>query len=178
MPLKHSGKTPHQIAATWKKTANALPMQIANVAHNFFLDNFRLQGFQGDMGLQKWPARAPGAERNQGRALLVNRGTLRRALTKQVTGRRIRITVVGPAEKYAAIHNTGGVTHPTVTPAMRGHFFKLYKATGNKKYLAIATTKKQELTVTIPQRKFIGNSRQLNRKIDKMIIAQMKKAFA
>ena len=177
MPLKHSGKTPHQLAAAWTQAAKALPMQIANVAQNFFLDNFRLQGFQGDYGLQKWPARAPGAVRDQGRALLVNRGVLRRSLTKIVMGKRVRISVVGPAEKYAAIHNTGGTTHPTVTPAMRGHFFKLYKATGNKKYLAIATTKKQQLTVNIPQRKFIGNSRQLNSKIEKMIVAKMRKAF-
>lgn len=161
MPLKHT-TPPDQLAASFRRSMKALPVRIANTAHNFFLDNFRKQGWQGDHGFEPWKKRAEGAPRNQGRAILVNRGVLRRSMTKYVTGYRIRIAVTGPAEKYAGIHNEGGTLEPTVTKAMRAHFFKLYKATGNKKYLYMATTKKKKLHIAIPKRRFIGNSAQLN----------------
>ena len=81
---------------------------------------------------------------------------------------------------YASIHNSGGVTHPTVTPKMRRFAWYRYFVAGGGKTKApdrteanetaemwkrLALTKKTKLTVRIPKRQFIGPSAALTRQI-------------
>lgn len=55
------------------------------------------------------------------------------------------------AEKYAGIQDKGGITHPRVTPKMKGWaWYMFYQTKGDEKYKAIALTKKPILTVPIP----------------------------
>lgn len=63
---------------------------------------------------------------------------------------------VGPrGVVYAAIHEFGGVTRPTVTPKMRGFAWWRFRQTGDPMWRAIALTKKTHLTVRIPARPYM-----------------------
>jgi phage gpG-like protein len=103
----------------------------------------------------------------------------------------VRITTPLP---YAGIHNEGGTitTHPTITPRMRRMAWaRVYKLAGVKKgekmpkqlpvkaqmWRSIALTKKAKLTINakIPQRKFIGESAELRKKIDDVIMQTLQK---
>ena len=93
------------------------------------------------------------------------------------------IKIVSKGVAYAGIHNEGGVTHPKVTDKMRAWArFRAKKVPAKERgiFNAIANTKKKTLTVKIPQRKFIGDSKQLTkalaRKIDRELRGFLKKA--
>ena len=95
---------------------------------------------------------------------------------------------------YAAIHNEGGTVHPKITPKMRRFAWAKYyelkgrqkgaqkprKGTQNRtsqsagnqpdsgeaeKWKRLALTKKETLTINIPQRQFMGQSAELDAKI-------------
>ena len=96
---------------------------------------------------------------------------------------------------YAPVQNWGGEVNPTVTPQMRRFAWAKYyqasdktkkAATGKKKgrkggsaasnkpqenpealkWKRLALTKKKKLRIRIPQRQFLGESRELSEKID------------
>lgn len=81
-----------------------MPRIIANEALNHFLEGFRKGGGQTDAG--RWPARKRTARRNEGRALLVDTGALRRDVrARLITLNRI---VLGTSRiVYARRHNEG-----------------------------------------------------------------------
>lgn len=95
---------------------------------------------------------------------------------------------------YAAIHNEGGTVHPKITPKMRRFAWAKYyelkgkqkgaqkprkgqkngtsQSAGNhpdsgeaEKWKRLALTKKETLTINIPQRQFMGQSAELDAKI-------------
>ena len=96
-----------------------------------------------------------------------------------------QVTIENPVP-YAAIHNEGGDinTHPRVTDRLRRYAWHMaYSLSGTKgrlpkdlpeeaaKWRAIALTKKQRLNVRahIPKRQFIGDSKELTQKINRLI---------
>jgi phage gpG-like protein len=177
MPIKHIGLTPQQWMNEAKKIIRQLPVKIANTALRHFDHNFATESWEGS----KWPARSPWAVRNEGRAILHDTGTLRRALTKEVKGSRIRIYVEPPADEYADIHNQGGTI--TIPPSIGSikHFWKMYYAAPSGveksrwKAMALAMKAGKSFTVKMPKRQFIGESRQLMDKIEKKIESELKK---
>ena len=69
---------------------------------------------------------------------------------------------------YAPVNNWGGEVHPTVTPQMRRFAWaKYYQASGKAKKAATGKRKGKKLRIKIPQRQFIGESRELSEKIDR-----------
>lgn len=56
---------------------------------------------------------------------------------------------------YARIHQTGGVTHPTVSPKARKFFWAMFFTTGDEGWKWLALTKKMNLTVSIPARPYM-----------------------
>jgi phage gpG-like protein len=172
MPIK-PGTIFEEIEAI-QRAVRQIPLLIGNEAENFFKDNFNLGGFQGDKGLEPWKPRKENFGRK--RAILVNKGNLKKGIRKFVIGNIIQVKVTGVATAYADIHNQGGVTHPTVTPKMKAWAWAMFKKTKLAKYKAIALSK-GSLTINIPQRKFIGNSRQLDKLINKLIIDHLKKTI-
>lgn len=158
-----------------KQVLQKAPRAIGIMAVQHFEDNFTKGGFVND-SLQKWKPRKHDAD--PGRAILVGKGSgrLSRSIRVIRTG-KMRV-VVGTDIEYAAIHNTGGTTHPTVTPAMKRWAWAMYKRTKSSRYKAIAMSKTgKKLTVKIPKRKFIGNSKALDREINKYFKTEIKKAF-
>ena len=85
-----------------------LPVLLGNKAKNFFVANFRKQGFD-DKGVEKWqPRKFNGLARQKkdsGRAILVKTGNLRRSI--RVKSASMSKIVISSDLDYAAVHNDG-----------------------------------------------------------------------
>ena len=157
------------------------------VAKNHFTDNFRKAGFV-DSSLEPWQTtkRQQSGRGAEGKytPLTSKRDHLMRSI---VAHPRVgEVAIVNDVE-YASIHNEGGVVNPKVTDKMRKFaWYKVYSIAGTRKgskrgkttrqlppeaeaWKAIALTKKSRLHINIPQRKFIGDSAALNKKIEELI---------
>ncbi|MDR0537360.1 MAG: phage virion morphogenesis protein [Tannerellaceae bacterium] len=158
-----------------------LPVKVGNMAKAHYQDNFRNQSFT-DNGKQPWPKTRrqlsgdKSAASNYG-ALLSSRNHLYSSVKYTPSDYRVR---VANDLEYAAIHNDGGTTNPTVTPKMRRFAWAMYfkhkkgmlpDAAG--KWKALALTKKSRLTIRIPQRQFIGESAELNEQIRNKIDSEI-----
>lgn len=175
-----------------KLLARTLPVKIGAKAKAIFQENFRKSGFQ-DGGLQAWKVTrrqltGKGADAGRG-PLLSSRQVLYKSIS--YSPERGAVTIYSSV-KYAAIHNEGGtvVTHPRITPKMRRFAWaKYYESGGGAKgqkgretgdaamWKAMALTKKATLTVrvNIPQRRFIGPSRDLTSAAEKIITTEVGK---
>jgi phage gpG-like protein len=157
-----------------------LMRSIAAMALTFFKSSFVNQGFTDD-SLQKWDGRK-GGPRNKGRAVLVDRGILKRGIrVKGVTGSNATIGV-DSAIKYATIHNQGG-TIP-ITPKMRRFFWAMYFKFGGKlktppeaaiywRNLALSSNTE----ITIPKRQFIGDSQTLDKQAFEFLTQELNQFF-
>ena len=171
-----------------------LPIKIGRRAADHFTENFRLGGYV-DGGLHPWPK----TKRQQSGCmaaaalygpLLSGRNNLARSI-RYVPG-EAQVTV-GTTVPYAAVHNQGAdltvTTHPRVTPKMRKFAWaKFFEAGGNKAtatgasaagfWKALALTKKEKLSITanvhIPQRRFIGPSKELRQIIIDTITQELR----
>ena len=93
-----------------QQTKSTLPKVLANDAKRFFLASWTKQGWD-DGGIKNWKERKKTTKKNEGKAILVGTGKLRRAVAqsaKSATFDKIRFEVNLP---YAAIHNEGGTLH-------------------------------------------------------------------
>lgn len=128
---------------------------VGNEAVNFFQDNFKRQGFL-DGSLKAWKPRKGEKKRTkgtkkkdkEGRNILVSTGQLRSSIKKVVTSKK-KIVI---RSEMATPFNYSGV-HNYGLRAGRGAGFKM------------------------PQRKFIGKSKTLDRDIIKLINLRLRKAF-
>ena len=174
-----------------------LPVLVGRTAKDHFQENFRQGGFV-DGSLHPWQEvqrRKKGGKRASAKygTLLSGRNHLFSSI-KYIPGDS-SVTVTNDVE-YAALHNNGGqiTTHPQVTPKMRKFAWAQYyqaagitkrmKAGGKKrkaieenlpeealkwKRLALTTKETRDVKASIPKRQFIGESRQLNQKIENLI---------
>lgn len=154
-----------------------LPRKVGVIAKNQFTDNFRKGGFL-DNGIQPWRrTKRQDGEGTDARysPLTSRRDHLMRSITVHPSPGKVEIR---NDVEYANIHNEGGNTHPRVTPKMRKFAWaKFYSLSNHGKditpeaesWKGLALTKKRILNIRIPQRKFIGDSRELTEKIEKLI---------
>ncbi len=164
--------------------ASKLPKQIAEEAVNFFTANFRRQGFL-NVGVEKWKPRKrekyPTANTTkkdkESRGILVGKGTgikLNRSVRAVRISKR-RITI-GSDRPYSKIHNEGGtIQHPGGTPFIVTKGGVLFMKKDGTYPAGTRFTKPHP--ITIPQRKFIGTSVTLNKKITNKIKKRLKKAL-
>lgn len=171
-----------------------MPVIAGRMAKDHFQDNFRQGGFVNG-GLQPWPkakrlsSGRTDAAGNYG-TLLSERKVLFKSIKYIPTDYRVKISndVV-----YAPIHNWGGTVAVTVTDRMRRFAWAKYleasgkpsKSAGKKgrkkaagkqtlnqqaqMWRGLALTKKKKLNIRIPQRQFLGESEELNEKIEKKV---------
>ena len=170
-----------------------LPVAVGRMAKDHFQDNFRQGGFV-DGGLHPWPkarrlsSGGTDAASNYG-TLLSGRKHLFKSVGYTPADYRVRVF---NEEAYAPVHNWGGEIDVTVTDRMRrfcmgqvlqGFGKKEEKAgTRQKKRVKrrskpkgtesagtfwrnMALTRKKKLHIRIPQRQFMGESEELNRRI-------------
>lgn len=165
MPIKHQ-KNIAQIRSEFERFKKQLPIAIGGIAVRFFKDNFRRQGFL-DKSLEPWKKRKDGTTDG----ILSKSGNLRHSI------RAIKTTegsvVIGTYEKYAQIHNEGGIITQTPTPKQRKFFWAKYYASEktNEAWKGAALAK--QIHITIPQRKFIGNSQTLDNEIDDYVLDEL-----
>lgn len=146
-----------------------------------FKTNFERQAFFSEA----WERRKSPI-RNEGRAILIDTGQLRRSISSRVTENSVIFYTDLP---YAAIHNDGGEIK--VTKRMKGYFWhKYHEATGSfgrkkdgtlrrtKKNARLTTEadfykwmalKKEGSTIKIPRRRFLGNSPEVEQAVREIV---------
>lgn len=188
MGFKHTGKPIKSIIRDLKVMESQLATKVGTVAENFFLDNFKLQGFQGDNGLEKWAPRKDQGKGSRGRSILVKSGSLRRSIRKNVSRLMVAVRAGSPAEKYADAHNFGLNESVNVESHTRRNFAtekvrysnRSTRSSRSKKVRFEAgqsEVKAHTRQMNLPQRKFIGVSKQLDRKIRVLIENEIRKAL-
>ncbi len=168
-----------------------MPISAGNIAKRHFQDNFRKGGFVNG-GLHPWQKTR--RQLSGGKSAASQHGPLLSLRQHLFGGIRYepgeyRVKILNDVP-YAPTHNWGDTVSPAVTPKMRRFAWaKYYEATGKPKqgtkgrksagkaptveaatpeaqmWKALALTKKKRLRIRIPQRQFIGDSRELNEKI-------------
>ena len=136
-----------------KALENAV-VEIGNTDKNFFVENFRKQGFD-DKSVQKWKPRKRTTYKTKSgklvddttRAILVKEGDLRRSIIR-VPNRAAMSVKIQTNLDYAKIHNEG-----LMGKAFGKHPFKM------------------------PKRQFIGDSYNLNEKVKAVIVKRLDKVF-
>jgi len=138
-----------------KKARKALEnavVEIGNTAKNFFVENFRKQGFD-DKTVQRWKPRKRTTYKTKSgkvvddttRAILVKTGDLRRSIIRVPNKAALNVKIQTDLI-YAKVHNDG-------LRAGRGKGFKM------------------------PKRQFIGDSYNLNEKVKAVIVKRLDKVF-
>lgn len=172
-----------------------LPVVAGKYAKQHFQDNFRQGGFVNGGLHPWPPAKRlssgeSGAD-SQYKTLMSSRNHLFSSIN--YTPGIAKVTIFNDVV-YAAIHSEGGTVHPKITPKMRRFAWAKYyelngrqkgaqkprKGTQNRtsqsagnqpdsgeaeKWKRLALTKKETLTINIPQRQFMGQSTELDAKI-------------
>lgn len=161
-----------------------LPTIVGKFTTDHFKENFIKGGFV-NKGLEKWkdPKRLNSESRyaaDKYKTLLSSTNDLMESLRFEIHGNLVHIISDKP---YAKIHNEGGVINIPITKKMRGFAWYKHKLeTQDDKekdtpWKGLALTKKQTLTVNMPQRKFAGESAELDEKVGKRLDVEMNKIF-
>lgn len=179
-----------------------MPVIAGRMAKDHFQDNFRRGGFV-DGGLHPWPKAkrlsSGGTDAaSQYGTLLSGRNRLFGSIKYVPSDYRVVISNDVP---YAALHNRGGTVTVPVTDRMRRYAWaRFYRAAGKAVKAAkdgrkgrrkgeagqpdnpqaafwrnFALTRKKKLKIRIPQRQFIGDSRELDEKINGRIEKEIRK---
>lgn len=172
-----------------------LPVVAGKYAKQHFQDNFRQGGYiNGGLHpwppAKRLSSGESGAD-SQYKTLMSSRNHLFSSIN--YTPGIAKVTIFNDVV-YAAIHNEGGTVHPKITPKMRRFAWAKYyelkgkqkgarkprkgqkngtsQSAGNlpdsgeaEKWKRLALTKKETLTINIPQRQFMGQSAELDAKI-------------
>ncbi len=150
------------------KAVEKLPARIATEAVNFSKDRFRDQSWI-DNRTEPWKKRKPiknESNRRASRATLVDTGRLRRSIRKiEANERRV---VIGTDAPYAQANNDG----------FRGKVSQRVRAHSRRVKLRDISIKAHNRSINqnIPRRRFIGQSALLNKKIERLMIVEIKRA--
>lgn len=179
-----------------KMMRRKMPVIAGRMAKDHFQENFRQGGFVNG-GLNPWPqakrlsSGRTDAASNYG-TLLSGRNYLFSSIKYIPSDYRVKVS---NELLYAPIHNWGGTVSVTVTDRMRRFAWaKFYKASGHRRkantgqkkgtkrrrkqtkdnpqasfWKGLALTKKKKLNIHIPQRQFLGESKELTDKINERI---------
>ena len=165
-----------KVAATLRR----LPVLIGNESLNFVLDNFRNQSWT-DNNTEPWPKRKNEPKKRRGAALLVKSGVLKRGnRVKQADWTRVLLVNDTP---YAGVHNEGFRGNQTVNEhsriasrkvgtriGKRGNLLKSGRIKIRGKGHQVSSHIRHQ---NIPRRRYMGNSAQLFRRLDRLIIAEL-----
>lgn len=176
-----------------REVQDRLPRKVGVIAVNHFKQNFRDGGWMDD-GLHPWK-RTRRQEEGGPDAKYSPLTSRRNHLMSSIQSKpgQGEVTIENPVQ-YAAIHNDGGdiTTHPTVSPKMRRFAWHMaYSLAGihgkgslpkdlpdkARMWKCLALTKKTHVTVQahIPQRQFMGDSKELQVKVNKAINESIEK---
>jgi len=149
---------------TFKEFIEDLPVELAIIVENYTIDVFDNESFDG----VKWQ---PRQDNDTSRALLVGHGggaNLRNSIRFEIEGDAVHIKTDVP---YAEIHNEGGTIVQKVTKQQRKFFWAMFYKTKNQMWKFAAL--KNQLKITIPKRQFIGESNELNERIEEFVYNEL-----
>ena len=84
---------------------------------------------------------------------------------------------IGSDQPYADIHNNGGMITIPITEKSRRYFWYMFKVSNNSMWKALALTKKESITMKIPKRQFMGESKKLMDIVQTWVINEIEKRF-
>lgn len=177
MSVQHSFDI-KKLTSKLRRLKRTLPRAIGEVAVKHFKKSFRNQGFT-DVSLEKWPERK-GKKRRRRRATLVKSGALRRSIRRVSTSHKS--VTVGSDLPYAQIHNEGGKI--TTTQQVSSHKRKAHKrkVKGRRRKARVpehqVKAHSRKVNTKIPQRQFIGNSKQLDKSILTFVDRRLKETIS
>jgi len=141
-----------------------LPKVIGNAYVNFALDNFKTESWEGT----PWPTRKDPERRKDRRALLVKTGALRRSIHYKLQRRQGGTAIIVSSNvPYAEVHNEGQTLNLQVK--VKQHDRRTKKGTVKVK------AHQRQVTLTMPERRFIGPSKTFERDITNYIIQALNK---
>lgn len=178
-----------KVEAHFKSVLIYAPGMLGNEALNFFQDSFRQQGWLGDR-FTPWQKRKFDGKR-KGRAILVDTARLKRG--NRIVSNSGGVVIIGNDAEYAKPHNDG--FRGTVTQTVRSH-----KRKSTSKKLTIVRTKSlknrtniqfgkyqtgehlvkqhtRTMRLNLPQRRFMGNSPYLTKKLSRILQAEFNKGL-
>lgn len=158
---KSTAPTP-DFEAMSKALLAKLSPEAAVIARDFFKASFDKGGFT-NYAFVEWPQRRSLALSHK---LMMQSYKLRDSIEIAEASADQIVIEAGKGLPYATIHNTGGVITITVTEKMRKYFWYEFKKTGDHKWKWMALTKKNQIKVIVPQRKYIGDSHTLMQNIN------------
>lgn len=165
-----------------RTTLRTLPRMVGNEAVNFSRDSFRLQGWLNST-FQPWPKRKSskwGKKGRNGRAILVDKGRLRRGT--RVISADWKMVRIGNDVPYASAHNSGlnlGIIQNVRAHRRKRPLGNLTGSGGRKVASGVSFVKAHTRRITqhLPKRQFVGNSPYLTRNIHRLIASQINKAL-
>lgn len=163
--------------------SRTLPIKVGALAKAHFQQNFRLGGFVNG-GLQQWAPtkrQLAGGSSASGQygPLLSGRNRLMSSIAYRTAPLEATIYTSVP---YAAIHNVGGIVSPSVSAKMRRFAWAMYyrnkgsnagETPEARRWKALALTRKQKLSIRIPRRQFMGESRELAAAVSAKVSAEI-----
>ncbi len=96
------------MAHNFERLKKELPPVIGNMGQNFFRKSFEKGGFT-DKSFKKWPERKNEDKKGKQRAILVKTSRLRNSTNRSLKTATFNDITFAVPEKYAQIHNEGGV---------------------------------------------------------------------
>ncbi len=176
MSYRASLRVQQSLNRVYKRT----PTLVGGTAVGFFKDRFRFQAWH-DESRERWPARKRKDKNRKKRQLLTKTGRLKRSI--RVTSKGRNHVFVGTDVPYAEAHNEG--FKGKVSQRVRSHSVKEHKRRSHTRDgsrvrgQVVQAHKRSGHTKTvnqeIPQRQFMGESRFLNRRIEKVVEFELRK---
>lgn len=157
-----------EMEKSFRSALITLPVKLGNEGVNFALDNFKRQAFLGNTAepwrRRKNPTKWGQAPKRNGRAILVDSGRLRRSI--RITSMSKNEVRIGTDVPYAKVHNEG----------LRIGQIQTVKGFTRKNGQDVKAHTRR-VNQRIPKRQFLGSSPFLTRKIERVVLAEVKKAL-
>lgn len=182
-----------EVEQHFKEVLQYAPALLGNDAVNFFLDRFKEQAWLGDSRVPWKPRKAISkwgkTPRNNGRAILIDSGRLRRSIRIVSTG-NMQVTI-GTDVPYAQAHNEGmrlgfiqsvrsysrkiNKTGIVKTKSLKSRtnitFGRIQKGT------TIVKAHTRRINQNIPRRQFMGESQYLTKLLQRRLTAELMKGL-
>lgn len=143
------------------KALNSMPTRLATLAVAFSKERFVQQNWI-DSSVEAWRPRSRkrrGGKRRQRGAVLVDSGRLKRSI-RVISVSKNKI-VIGTDVPYAQTHNDGVNTMVTV------------KSHSRKRNGKTCQVREYSRRMSMPQRRFLGDSQELSARLEKLIISEI-----
>ncbi len=159
-----------------------LPAKVAVTVENFTAERFRAQNWL-DRAAEPWQPRKADKAKDEGRAVLVKTGQLRRSIKARARGMDVTI---GSDKPYAQIHNEGGTvtgTQNVGSHTRKAHSRKGYTRKDGRQVKAVKVAAhsvkgfSRKINHTMPKRQFMGASSALVKEIGRLVEWEINKAM-